>query len=192
MVTMTRTPANQAEAGVTLVEVLVTLVILAIGLLGVGLTLGNLGFEGTVAAFGSDTTNLLYTYHKTFGVLVLGLMVLRLLLRLTLGTPPYRQPLAAWQRVASRTVHGLFYVVLLAMPVLGWLGTAAGGYPVQFFEWTLPVLIGKDEELGKTLFQLHGWLGWILIGLILTHVAAALMHWLIQRDGVMERISLFR
>lgn len=168
------------------------IVILAIALLGVGLTLGNLGYEGTVAAFGSDTTDLLYTYHKTFGVLMLCLMLLRLLLRLTLGAPPYRQPLAAWQRVASRTVHGLFYVILLAMPVVGWLGTAAGGFPVQFFDWKLPGLISKDEELGKALFQLHGWLGWILIGLILTHVAAAVMHWLIQRDGVMERMSLFR
>jgi cytochrome b561 len=167
-------------------------VVLAIVLLAVGLTLGNLGYEGTVATFGSDTTNLLYTYHKTFGVLMLGLMVLRLGLRLTIGAPLYRQPLPAWQRVASRTVHGLFYAILLAMPVVGWLGTAAGGYPVQFFGWTLPGLIGKDEELGKALFQLHGWLGWILIGLILIHVAAALMHWLIQRDGVMERMSLFR
>lgn len=168
------------------------IVILAIGLLGVGLTLGNLGYEGTVAAFGSDTTNLLYTYHKTFGVLILGLMVLRLLLRLTLGVPPYRQPLAAWQAAASRMVHGLFYLVLFALPVVGWLGTAAGGFPVQFFGWELPGLIGKDEDLGKTLFQIHGWLGWILIGLILIHIAAALMHWLIQRDGVMERMSLFR
>jgi cytochrome b561 len=168
------------------------IVVLAIGLLGVGLTLGNLGYEGTVAAFGSDTTDLLYTYHKTFGVLMLGLMVLRLALRLSLGAPPYRQPLAAWRRAASRLVHGLFYVVLLAMPVVGWLGTAAGGFPVQFFGWELPGFIGKDEALGKTLFQVHGWLGWVLIGLILIHVAAALMHWLIQRDGVMERMSLFR
>lgn len=168
------------------------IVVLAVALLGVGLTLGNLGYEGTVATFGSDTTNLLYTYHKTFGVMLLGLMVLRLLLRLTLGAPSYRQPLAAWQASASTVVHGLFYVVLLAMPVVGWLGTAAGGFPVQFFGWELPGLIAKNEALGETLFQIHAWLGWTLIGLILIHVAAALMHWLIQRDGVMERMSLFR
>jgi cytochrome b561 len=168
------------------------IVILAIMLLGVGLTLGNLGYEGAVAAFGSDTTNLLYTYHKTFGVMLLGLMVLRLVLRLTLGAPPYRQPLATWQSVASKLVHGLFYVVLLAMPVVGWLGTAAGGFPVQFLDWNLPGLIGKDEALSKSLFELHGWLGWVLIGLMLIHVAAALMHWLVQRDGVMERMSLLR
>ncbi|MGE5153749.1 MAG: cytochrome b [Bdellovibrio bacteriovorus] len=168
------------------------IVLLAFGLLGVGLTLGNLGYEGTVAAFGSDTTNLLYTYHKTFGVLLLGLMVLRVLLRVTVGTPPYRQPLAAWQAAASKVVHGLFYLVLFALPVVGWLGTAAGGFPVQFFGWELPGLIGKDEDLGKALFEIHGWLGWILIALIVIHVAAALMHWLIQRDGVVERMSLLR
>lgn len=168
------------------------IVIVALALLGVGLTLGNLGYEGAVESFGSDLTNSLYTYHKTFGVLLLGLMVLRLALRLGMGAPPYRQPLLPWQRAASRLVHGLFYLVLIAMPVVGWLGTAAGGYPVQFFDWTLPGLIAKDESLSKDLFELHGWLGWLLIGLILIHVSAALMHWLIQRDGVMQRMSLLR
>jgi cytochrome b561 len=168
------------------------IVLLALGLLGVGLTLGNLGYEGAVATFGSDATNLLYTYHKTFGVLLLGLMVLRLLLRVTVGAPPYRQPLPAWQAAASKVVHRLFYGVLCVIPIVGWLATAAGGFPVQFFGWELPGLIGKNEGLSKTLFELHGWLGWILIGLIVIHVAAALMHWLIQRDGVMERMSLLR
>jgi len=166
--------------------------VIAIVMLGVGLTLGNLGYDGAVATFGQDVTNSLYAYHKSFGVLLLGLMVLRLLFRLSLGAPPYREPLAAWQRVASRVVHGLLYVVLLGMPVVGWLATAAGGFPVQFFDWTLPGLIGKDEPLGKNLFELHGWLGWVLIGLILLHVAGALMHWLVQKDGVMQRMSLIR
>lgn len=165
--------------------------VLAVGLLGAGLTLGNLGYEGGVAALGTDATNLLYTYHKTFGVMLFGLMVPRLLLRLMLGAPSYRQPLAAWQAAASRVVHWLFYLILLTMPVVGWLATASGGFPVQFFGWELPGFVAKDETLSKGLFQIHAWLGWTLIGLILIHVAAALMHWLIQRDGVMERMSLF-
>jgi cytochrome b561 len=164
--------------------------LLVVVLLAAGLLLGNLGFEGLVETFGKDTTNALYQYHKTFGVLLLGLMVLRLALRLTLGAPAYARPLAPWQQAASRTVHGLFYALLFLMPVLGWLGTAAGGYPVQFFEWNLPGLIGKDPKLSETLFELHGLVGFILLGLILVHVAAALTHWLKWRDGVMERMSL--
>jgi cytochrome b561 len=165
--------------------------LLVLGLLGVGMIFSFLGFDGTKATFGGDVTNALYTYHKTFGIVVLGLMVLRLGLRLVLGAPSYRQPLGGLERGVSRAVHGLFYVALLAMPVLGWLATAAGGFPVQFFNMTLPGLIGKDKALSETLFWLHGLVGWLLLGLIVLHVGGAMMHWLFKRDGVMERMSLF-
>ena len=104
---------------------------------------------------------------------------------------PHRPPLAGFERVASRAVHDLFYVALLAMPVIGWLATAAGGYPVQFFGWTLPGFIGKDKELSETLFTIHGVIGWVILGLVVLHVAGAMRHWLIKRDGVMARMSLF-
>jgi cytochrome b561 len=159
-------------------------------LLAAGLVIGNLGYDGLVERFGNDTTNLLYKYHKTFGVLVLALMLLRLMLRLALGSPPYARPLPAWQSVASRISHWSFYLLLIAMPVVGWLGTAAGGYPVEFFNWILPGLIGKDTKLSEALFELHGLIGWVLIALVLVHVSAAVAHWLVWRDGVMGRISL--
>jgi cytochrome b561 len=167
------------------------IVILVLGVLGVGLTLGFLGFDGVKETFGGEVTNALYAYHKTFGVMILALTILRLALRLSLGAPPYRPPLAGFEHVASRAVHGLFYAALLAMPVIGWLATAAGGYPVQFFGWTLPGLIGKDKALSETLFTVHGLVGGAILGLIVLHVAGALRHWLIKRDGVMARMSLF-
>lgn len=80
---------------------------------------------------------------------------------------------------------------LVAMPVIGWLATAAGGYPVEFFGWTLPGIIGKDQALSESLFFVHGVVGWALLGLIVLHVAGALRHWLVKRDGVMARMSLF-
>jgi cytochrome b561 len=118
-------------------------------------------------------------------------MFLRLGFRLILGAPPYQQSLSGFERAASQTVHGLFYVALLVMPILGLLATAAGGYPVQFFDWTLPGLLAKDKALAETLFWLHGVLGWVIIGLLAVHIGAALMHWLVKRDGVMGRMSLF-
>ncbi len=160
--------------------------------LGVGMTLGFLGFDGAKETFGGAVTNALYTSHKTVGVMILALMLMRLGFRLVLGIPPYRSPLDGFERVASHTVHGLFYVALLAMPILGWLATAAGGYPVSFFGWTLPGLIGKDKALSETLFSLHGLVGWVLLGLIVLHIGGALRHWLVKRDGVMARMSLFR
>ena len=164
--------------------------LLAIPALGVGLTLGWLGFEGASESFGSAVTNILYAGHKTAGVLILLLMTLRLIVRLVRGTPAPVPTLTPFERIASRAVHDLLYLVLLSLPIVGWLATAAGGYPVQFFAWTLPGLIAKDPALSETLFQVHGALGWALLGLLSLHIAGALMHWLIKRDGVMRRMSL--
>lgn len=165
--------------------------IIAIGVLAIGLTLGWLGFDGVKAKFGMDTTNFLYKYHKSFGVVLLGLMTLRVLLKLSLGKPEYRPALPRFNKAASEAVHGLLYVALLAQPVIGWAATAAGGFPIEFFGWVLPGFLSKDPELSKTLYGLHGAIGWMIVALIAVHVGAALMHWLVLRDNVMKRMSLF-
>ncbi|HUS54945.1 MAG TPA: cytochrome b, partial [Thermohalobaculum sp.] len=164
---------------------------IAICVLIVGVTLGTLGFDGVKATFGMDTTNLLYKYHKTFGVVLLGLMTVRLVLKLMHGRPDYDPPLPRFNKSASAAVHGLLYVALLVQPVLGWLATAAGGFPVEFFSTKLPGLIAKDPALSKTLYGLHGSVGWLILTLITIHVGAALMHRYVKRDTVMSRMSLF-
>ncbi|MFY0989511.1 cytochrome b [Halomonas sp. C05BenzN] len=156
-----------------------------------GLTLGFLGFEGAMERFGGLLTDLLYTAHKTFGVTILALMTVRLATRLLFVVPDHEPPLPAFQRVLSSSVHHLLYLALLAMPVLGWMATASGGFPVQFLHWNLPGLIGEDEALSERLFLWHGRLGWAILGLVVLHVAGALYHWLIRHDGVMKRMSLF-
>ncbi|MFB1486910.1 MULTISPECIES: cytochrome b [unclassified Thiocapsa] len=165
--------------------------LLVLGLLAVGALLGNLGFDKLKDLVGLEMTNQLYGYHKTFGILLLALMILRVALKRLFRSPAYQPPLTGLNRAASLTVHTLFYVALILMPILGWLGTAAGGFPVQFFDVTLPGLIAENKELSKTLFQLHGIVGWVILGLILIHVSAAIYHWRIKRDGVMKRMSLF-
>jgi cytochrome b561 len=162
---------------------------LVAALLAVGLTFMVLDYQGTVEAFGNEVTNTLYKYHKTFGILVLALMILRAVLRRLSPPPAYAQPLSPFERLASRSVHLLFYVLLIGMPVGGWLATAAGGYPVQFFDLELPGLIGKNEALSKALFQLHGYAGLLLLALIVLHVGAGIRH-LLRKDGVVHRISL--
>ena len=160
--------------------------------LAIGMTLGYLGFEGTRNAFGLAVTNALYIAHKTIGVLLLVLMVVRVALRLTLGKPAYAVPLPGPQRIASEAVHGLLYLLLLAMPVVGWLANAAGGYPINFFHWELPGLIGRDDALASILVEWHRILGWTILVLVVAHVGAAMVHWRIRRDGVMQRMSLLR
>ena len=168
-----------------------TVAVIAAGSLTLGIMLWYYGFDGLKDGFGIGTTNLIYKYHKTFGVLILGLMTLRLVLRLAHGKPEYETPLTSFEASASRAVHFLLYVALLVQPVLGWLATAAGGFPIEFFNWTLPGLIGKDEALSKTLYGLHGAVGFMIIALLVLHVGGALKHWLINRDTVMKRMSLF-
>jgi cytochrome b561 len=165
--------------------------LLVLGLLAIGALLGNLGFEGLKDLVGLEMTNQLYTYHKTFGILLLILMVLRLVLKRALGSPPYEPPLHWFQRAASFTIHGLLYAALILMPIFGWIGTAARGFPVQFFNLTLPGLVPENEALGETMVQLHAITGWVILGLILVHVGAAVYHWKVKRDGVMTRMSLF-
>ena len=165
--------------------------IIAICLLAAGATLGILGFDGVKETFGMPVTNAIYKYHKTFGVIMLGLMTLRLVLKLTLDRPDYDPPLPRFNKVASAAVHGLLYVALLVQPMLGWAATAAGGFPIEVFAWKLPKLIGKDKDLSETLYMVHGAVGALILALIAIHVGAALMHRFIKRDTVMQRMSLF-
>ncbi len=163
----------------------------ALASLASGLTLGFLGYERTLALVGNTLTNMLYTSHKTLGVAILLLMTLRIITRVAFVVPDHDPPLNAFERVLSTSVHHLLYAGLVAMPLIGWAATATGGFPVEFFHWHLPGLLGKNEALSDTLFMWHERLGWALVVLITLHVAGALFHWRIKRDNVMKRMSLF-
>jgi cytochrome b561 len=164
--------------------------LLVLGLLAIGFTLWTLGgYEGTAAAFGQQVTGDLYKYHKSFGVLLLALMVLRVALRRMSPPPAYEQPLSGGVKVIAGSVHILLYVLLLGMPIGGWIATAAGGFPVQFFDWDLPGLIGKNPDLSEQMFQFHLYGGMALAALLVLHIGAGLRHWK-RKDGVMRRISL--
>ncbi|MDW5375331.1 cytochrome b [Halomonas sp. HP20-15] len=165
---------------------------LVIGSLASGMTLGWLGFESLVERFGKTAIDFLYQYHKTFGLLILGLMTLRLIIRLVKGKPAYAEPLPTFNRVASSIVHTLLYLLLFIMPILGWLATDIGDFPVEFFEAKLPGLIAKNPALSESLYEWHGRVGWAILVLALIHISAALYHWRIRRDGVMQRMSLFQ
>lgn len=165
--------------------------VIVLGVLAGGLILNAYGFDGLKESFGIEVTNFIYKYHKTFGVIVLALMSLRLVVRVIQGKPDYDPPISRFEASASKAVHALLYVALLVQPVLGWAATAAGGFPVEFFNWNLPGLIGKDKALSDTLYGLHGSVGWLIVALLVLHIGGAMKHWLVNRDTVMKRMSLF-
>ena len=163
--------------------------VLVMGLLCAGLLFWALGYEGLVKLLGEETTNTLFMMHKSFGILVLLLTILRIVLRRRSPAPPYDPPLSGIERLVSGSTVLLMYLLCIGLPIGGALATAAAGYPVQFFGLNLPGLIGQNPELAKTLFLYHG-LGGLALGLVvLLHVAAGLKHWRLK-DGIMTRISL--
>ncbi|MEM6903526.1 MAG: cytochrome b/b6 domain-containing protein [Pseudomonadota bacterium] len=164
--------------------------IIMVWMVASGIALGIYGFSGLRELLGGAWTNEIYKYHKTFGVIVLALLALRLVVKFSRPRPKPLTEVSKAQHAIATAVHVGLYLVLFAMPILGWAATASGGFPVQFFDEKLPGLIGKDKDLSKLLFTVH-WYGGILAAvLIAMHVGAALMHRFVKRDGVFRRISL--
>jgi cytochrome b561 len=136
-----------------------------------------------------STQDTLYNLHKSLGVLILILMALRLVNRLTAGVLAPESDIAPWQKTLSSIVHGSFYVLLLAMPVVGYIANSAFGAATPFFGlFELPPIIGRNEGLATQLFTLHRWVGWLVILLVLIHVSAALYHHFIRGDAVLKRM----
>lgn len=134
------------------------------------------------------TTNQLYTAHKTFGMIVLALVIIRIIVRVRRGTPAPEPSLSRLQVIAAEAVHGLIYLALLAIPILGWLGVSAYGARGLLGGFEVPALLAKNSELGEFILKYHGYAAIGLVLLLGAHIGAALMHRFILRDGVMKRM----
>lgn len=130
-----------------------------------------------------------YSWHKWAGVTILALASLRLLWRLGHAAPAYPDTMPGWQKLAADASHGLLYVLMFAVPLSGYFYTLAAGYPVVYFGlFELPVLIARNDELKTVLKEVHFWLNMGLASAVGLHVAAALKHHFIDRDGMIKRI----
>lgn len=130
-----------------------------------------------------------YSWHKWAGVTVLALAALRLLWRLTHRAPAYPASMPAWQKGAAHGLHGMLYLLMFAVPLSGYLYTLSAGIPVVYFGlFELPILIAADPALKPVLKGVHYWLNMGLAACVALHVAAALKHQFIDRDGVLKRM----
>ena len=133
----------------------------------------------------------LYSYHKWIGITILMLASLRVMWRVTHTPPPLPGDLARWQRRTSQVVHGSLYLLILAIPLSGWLMSSAKGFQTVWFGvLPLPDLIGKDKALGELLAGVHQALNFTLLFLVILHVGAALKHHFIERQPFMQRMGL--
>ncbi|KGM42105.1 cytochrome B561 [Aquabacterium sp. NJ1] len=135
----------------------------------------------------------LINWHKWAGIGILFLSVLRLVWRLTHRPPALpdriQQTMPGWQTKAYHATHHLMYALFFVVPLLGWAYSSAKGYPIVWFGvLPLPDLMPVNKELADSIKELHGAAAFGLIGLVALHVAAALKHQFIDKDGLLERM----
>ena len=135
-----------------------------------------------------DYQGMAYSWHKGTGLTILGLMIIRIVWAL-INTKP--SPVAftpMWQVFLERLVHWCLYLLLLVMPLAGWIGSVAAGHvpSIAGFAFNLP--IAKNKELADLAFSTHNNVALIIIALVSLHVLAALYHHFIKKDNVLMRM----
>jgi cytochrome b561 len=158
-----------------------------VALLAIQLPLGlfMVGY-GERTNFAAPTAQM-YDVHKLIGLAFLILIVSRLTYRLRNGAPAGEPTLEPWQKIVSHITHWALYAMLLVVPVLGWLAVSAYG-PFAPFGIKLPGLLAQNDATATRLFDLHKMAAIAMAALIALHVGAALFHYVIRKDGVLNRM----
>jgi cytochrome b561 len=132
-----------------------------------------------------------FNLHKSVGMTIFALMVVRLLWRIGHRPPPL-PPMASWQATTARANHVVLYAALLIQPLAGYLGSEWSGYPVKFFGIVLPAWAGKNVALKDLMSTVHLATSWVIAAAVALHVAAALKHAVIDRDRLLARVGIGR
>ena len=137
---------------------------------------------------GSDMRAVLKTWHFMLGLTVLVLVVFRTAVNFGVAVPRIRPEPPKWQSLVAKLMHLALYVLMIGMPLLGWLTLSAQGKAVPFFGMQLPQLVGASDSVADWAKEIHeagGTIGYFLIGL---HAAAALFHHYVVRDNTLRRM----
>ena len=158
------------------------IVLMILGLAIVGLTMGEL--PKTPKYFW------VYTAHKSMGLTVLALVLVRIGWRLYAGAPKPVAGTPTWQERIASVTHWMLYALILAMPLSGWLYDSASGLrPFRWFGlFDVPKLIAPNDALRDASHAAHEWLFWVLVALVALHAAAAFYHHLFLRDATLTRM----
>jgi cytochrome b561 len=131
-----------------------------------------------------------FDIHKSFGLVVFGLVLLRILWRSTHRPAPLPAGLPKWQVGLSQLTQGALYLCMVLMPILGFLGASFSKSGIAFFGTSLPVWTVPNHDTAELFFGLHSALAWVLVALIALHAVGGLKHLLIDKDGVFQRMWL--
>ncbi|QJP14952.1 cytochrome b [Starkeya sp. ORNL1] len=128
--------------------------------------------------------------HKTLGITILVLALIRLAVRARYGAPALPADLPEPMRLAAHLSHYALYALMIGMPLIGWAMMSAGAYPVVLYGGIrLPAILPQSDELHALLWSAHFYLAFAFFALVLLHLAAALFHALVRRDGVFESMA---
>ena len=131
----------------------------------------------------------LYSWHKWAGVTIFMLALARLAWRLTHRPPALPGHMARHEQWAAHGAHALLYLLMLAIPLSGWLMSSAKGFQTVWFGvLPLPDLLARDRALGELLASVHTALNFTLIAVLIGHIGAALKHHFIDRDDILQRM----
>jgi cytochrome b561 len=130
------------------------------------------------------------TFHKSIGITVLLLTLIRVVTRLAGTAPPLPQRIPPFEQTLAHIGHGLLYVILFAMPISGYINSYGGGHPINWF-WLfqVPAVVPQDKALGHLGSTIHYWLAWLTYALIAGHVLAVVYHQLVQRVDILGRMT---
>jgi cytochrome b561 len=128
-----------------------------------------------------------FNLHKSVGMIVLMLMLVRIAWRARHPPPPL-PPMPRWQSVLAGAVHILIYVCLIVQPLSGYLGSAFSGYPVRFFGIVLPAWVAKSDALKEGLSVVHLINSWVLVAALALHFAGSIKHAWLDRDNAFRRM----
>ena len=156
-------------------------VVLILAMAWIGLTMGDL-------PRGPDKIAT-YALHKSIGLTILALVIVRLAWRLHAGAPAPVAGTPRWQERVASAAHVGLYVLLFAMPISGWVMNSASGFPLQWFGlFNLPSIAPSNHDLHELTEEIHEWLFWAMVALAVAHAAAAVYHHLFQRDATLSRM----
>jgi cytochrome b561 len=134
----------------------------------------------------------LVSIHKPLGIVILLLALIRLVVRLTHGAPPLPASMPEPMKLAAHLSHLAFYLLMIGLPLIGWGMLSAADYPVVVFGIHLPRILPHSNGLHTLLWNAHRVLALCFFALILVHLAAALLHALVRRDGVFQAMAPWR
>ncbi len=147
-----------------------------------------MSYEGPAFKLSDVTTGRMNSAHKLIGFILFWLIVARLFNRLRNGAPRDEPSLTALQKGAAHATHWSLYVLLLAVPLSGWIGVSLYGAREIFGLFSLPPLSGVDQPLSDKVFVWHFWGAMLILALAAIHIGAALFHHFVRHDGVLRRM----